>query len=238
MESLKGSRDKELLHCSQCQAMTVGCILSFSNKRAAISVNLCRTGNTHNGIVPFIVISAGKRKPWLLNSYGFIAGRVFEHARQWLLRRLHPVNKHLQQRRVNPAWVKPQHTHTRQSKKGPRSQKLAWLIEGCPVVFLLEVVSRPQREENRLRRLLKVRGMAWFRFLMLLSVRADTWVGEKDLRSAIYRSISAFAFQWLLRNVNTIKTYHSSSTFNPRPLSVTHITSKQRNFWHFWVNSL
>ena len=63
MESLKGSRDKELLHCSQCQAMTVGCILSFSNKRAAISVNLCRTGNTHNGIVPFIVISAGKRKP-------------------------------------------------------------------------------------------------------------------------------------------------------------------------------
>lgn len=49
-----------------------------------------------------------------------------------------------------------------------------WLIEGCPVVFLFEVVSRPQREEKRLRRLLKVRGMAWFRFLMLLSVRADT----------------------------------------------------------------
>lgn len=47
-------------------------------------------------------------------------------------------------------------------------------MEGCPVVFLFEVVSRPHREEKRLRRLLKVRGMAWFRFLMLLSVRADT----------------------------------------------------------------
>lgn len=49
-----------------------------------------------------------------------------------------------------------------------------WLIEGCPVVFLFDVVSSPQREEKRLRRLLKVRGMAWFRLLMLLSVRADT----------------------------------------------------------------
>lgn len=54
-----------------------------------------------------------------------------------------------------------------------------WLIEGCPMVFLLEVVSSPQREEKRLRRLLKVRGMAWFRFLMLLSVRADTCDGKK-----------------------------------------------------------
>ena len=51
---------------------------------------------------------------------------------------------------------------------------VTWLMEGCPVVFLFEVVSRPHREEKRLRRLLKVRGMAWFRFLMLLSVRADT----------------------------------------------------------------
>lgn len=47
-------------------------------------------------------------------------------------------------------------------------------MDGCPLVFLLEVVSSPQREEKRLRRLLKVRGMAWFRLLMLLSVRADT----------------------------------------------------------------
>lgn len=53
-----------------------------------------------------------------------------------------------------------------------------WLIEGCPVVFLFEAVSSPHREEKRLRRLLKVRGTAWLRFLMLLSVRADTCDGE------------------------------------------------------------
>lgn len=47
-------------------------------------------------------------------------------------------------------------------------------MDGCPLVFLLEVVSSPQRDEKRLRRLLKVRGMAWFRLLMVLSVRADT----------------------------------------------------------------
>lgn len=47
-------------------------------------------------------------------------------------------------------------------------------MDGCPLFFLLEVVSSPQRDEKRLLRLLKVRGMAWFRFLMVLSVRADT----------------------------------------------------------------
>lgn len=55
-----------------------------------------------------------------------------------------------------------------------------WLMEGCPLVFLLEVVSSPQREEKRLRRLLKVRGMAWFRLLMLFSVRADTCDSDND----------------------------------------------------------
>lgn len=57
-------------------------------------------------------------------------------------------------------------------------QMLTWLTEGCPVVFLFEVVSRPHREEKRLRRLLKLRGTAWFRFFKLLSVRADTCDGE------------------------------------------------------------
>lgn len=64
--------------------------------------------------------------------------------------------------------------HFKYQKLSIKSFISTWLIEGCPLVFLFEVVSSPQREENRLRRLLKVRGMAWFLLLMLLSVRADT----------------------------------------------------------------
>ena len=48
------------------------------------------------------------------------------------------------------------------------------------MVFLLEVVSRPQREEKRLRRLLEGRGMAWLRLLTTLSVRAATCVRERS----------------------------------------------------------
>lgn len=118
------------------------------------------------------------------SSYGFLTGRVFKHACQWLFRWFHPVNKHLQQRPVK-SHVGQTAAPTQQLKKRvvlsvTRSRKLAWLIEGCPVVFLLEAVSRPHREEKRLRRLLKVRGTAWLRFLMLLSVRADTWGGKNE----------------------------------------------------------
>lgn len=57
-------------------------------------------------------------------------------------------------------------------------------MDGCPLLFLLETVSRPHREEKRLRRLLKVRGTAWLRFFMLLSVRADTCDGAETRREA------------------------------------------------------
>ena len=46
---------------------------------------------------------------------------------------------------------------------------------GCPFVFFFEVVSRPQREENLLLRLLAERDMALVRRLTPLSVRAATY---------------------------------------------------------------
>lgn len=71
---------------------------------------------------------------------------------------------------------------TRWDQTDERRCHRTWLMDGCPLLFLLETVSRPHREEKRLRRLLKVRGAAWLRFLMLLSVRADTCDGGETRR--------------------------------------------------------
>lgn len=49
-----------------------------------------------------------------------------------------------------------------------------WLILGWAFVFFFEVVSRPQREENLLLRLLQERDMACVRRLTPVSVRAAT----------------------------------------------------------------
>lgn len=50
-----------------------------------------------------------------------------------------------------------------------------WLTVGWAFVFFFEVVSRPQREENLLLRLLQERDMACVRRLTPVSVRAATW---------------------------------------------------------------
>lgn len=50
-----------------------------------------------------------------------------------------------------------------------------WFILGWGFVFFFEVVSRPQREENLLLRLLQERDIACVRRLTPISVRAATW---------------------------------------------------------------
>lgn len=52
--------------------------------------------------------------------------------------------------------------------------KQTWLILGWALVVFFEVVSRPQREENLLFRLLQERDMACVRLLTPISVRAAT----------------------------------------------------------------
>lgn len=52
-----------------------------------------------------------------LSSYGFLTGRVFKHACEWLFRWFHPVNKHLQQRPVKSR-VGQTAAPTQQLKKG------------------------------------------------------------------------------------------------------------------------
>lgn len=188
----------QLLHCCECQAMTVCLMISFKNKRGILGVD----ASFPTGFGVFITPLQDKQhSQWSstlfylnFNSRKYKTKRSeFLRISRWpslqtcVLAASSPVPSHQQ----TPATATSKlglgqtHTHKRTHTrttivKGQRSRKLAWLIEGCPVVFLLEVVSRPHREEKRLRRLLKVRGMAWFRFLILLSVRADTWVGEND----------------------------------------------------------
>lgn len=55
-----------------------------------------------------------------------------------------------------------------------RLELQTWLIVGWAFVFFFEVVSRPQREENLLLRLLQERDIACVRRLTPISVRAAT----------------------------------------------------------------
>lgn len=57
---------------------------------------------------------------------------------------------------------------------GKHKTSQTWLIVGWAFVFFFEVVSRPQREENLLLRLLQERDMACVRRLTPVSVRAAT----------------------------------------------------------------
>lgn len=124
-------------------------------------------------------------------------------------------------------------------------QMLAWLTEGCPVVFLFEGVSRPHREEKRLRRLLKLRGTGWFRFLMLLSVRADTCNGENvkvwRCSSACFFNVLYIGLLFLLVCIYrflVLPSIYTLNMFNHSSPSVTNHTIKGRQFWYFWVKLL
>ena len=57
-----------------------------------------------------------------------------------------------------------------ETEKNPQT----WLMLGWAFVFFFEVVSRPQREENRLLRLLQERDISCVRRLTPVSVRAAT----------------------------------------------------------------
>lgn len=54
------------------------------------------------------------------------------------------------------------------------AMKLTWMILGWAFAVFFEVVSRPQREENLLLRLLQERDIACVRLLTPISVRAAT----------------------------------------------------------------
>ena len=72
---------------------------------------------------------------------------------------------------------------------------------GWALVFFLEVVSRPHREEKRLLRLLVERDAAWARLRTPHSLRAATWGGGEETAQSIWQTLLKWAF--FLRNCNT-----------------------------------
>lgn len=107
---------------------------------------------------------------------------------------------------------------------------------GCPFVFLLDTVSRPQSEEKRLRRLLKVRGGAWFFLLVELSVRADTCdrdvhiyyiIISKDVSLKVFWTIAFKAVKWLF----TCKVLKLEPSLPPRGMR------KYNKTWHHTLSA-
>lgn len=74
----------------------------------------------------------------------------------------------------DPGAAKSVESMPKNSLRENRGLAPTWLTVGWALVFFFEVVSRPQREENRLLRLLQERDMACARRLTPASVRAAT----------------------------------------------------------------